>query len=135
MTEEHHPPHGIMRKLSEVGEELLEKAVTKRMFFRCDLTEQQDINYVYKYTHRGSWRRKWIKILNTRRFQLFLGALLILDVIVLMTQIFLDAHFPPCFAVENSAVCSFTDAFGNHTEDSEALECTSEDVKAFFLCS
>mmetsp|Transcript_4187 Transcript_4187/g.4827 ORF Transcript_4187/g.4827 Transcript_4187/m.4827 type:complete len:94 (-) Transcript_4187:10-291(-) len=92
MTEEHHPPHGIMRKLSEVGEELLEKAVTKRMFFRCDLTEQQDINYVYKYTHRGSWRRKWIKILNTRRFQLFLGALLILDVIVLMTQIFLDAH-------------------------------------------
>ena len=45
----------VLRKPSAASN-ILEKAITKRAFLRCDLTEQQDINYVYKHTHRGSWR-------------------------------------------------------------------------------
>mmetsp|Transcript_8116 Transcript_8116/g.9305 ORF Transcript_8116/g.9305 Transcript_8116/m.9305 type:complete len:258 (+) Transcript_8116:228-1001(+) len=115
----------VLRKPSAASN-ILEKAITKRAFLRCDLTEQQDINYVYKHTHRGSWRRTWIKRVNTRRFQILLGLLLILDVLVLMGQIFLDAHFPPCDAIENNAQCL------NGTFSTFEPVCTNEDNKYLY---
>lgn len=51
-----------------------------------------------------SWQVKTIKLVNSAKVQHLLMALLLIDVIILFTEMFLDAHYPLCYFIERDSI-------------------------------
>lgn len=67
-------------------------------------TAQTELQYVISRHGEDSWQVKAVKTINSPPFQHFLMALLILDVLILFVEIFLDAAYPHCHVVERDGV-------------------------------
>ena len=58
-----------------------------------------------KETHgEEGWKHKLITLLHQRQVQILMMALLILDVIILFVEIFLQAYYPPCYIIERDCL-------------------------------
>mmetsp|Transcript_14270 Transcript_14270/g.23180 ORF Transcript_14270/g.23180 Transcript_14270/m.23180 type:complete len:256 (+) Transcript_14270:106-873(+) len=71
---------------------------------KCYVSEREEVAYV-DVEYNSKPRSTAIRVIHARNTQYFLTALLIFDVILLFGQVFLDAHFPPCYAITANAEC------------------------------
>ncbi|GBG26161.1 Hypothetical Protein FCC1311_023812 [Hondaea fermentalgiana] len=71
---------------------------------KCYVSEREEVAYV-DVEYNSLWRSSSIRWLHARNTQYTLTGLLMFDVILLFAQVFLDAHFPPCYAITNNAEC------------------------------
>jgi hypothetical protein len=74
-------------------------------------TTQADQHHVNEYHESDKWRSRALHFLHSQRVQVFLMALLALDVIILFVEIFLLATYPTCHTVVRDAIscCPATD--------------------------
>eukprot|EP00511_Aplanochytrium_stocchinoi_P013442 CAMPEP_0204896154 /NCGR_PEP_ID=MMETSP1349-20130617/34478_1 /ASSEMBLY_ACC=CAM_ASM_000710 /TAXON_ID=215587 /ORGANISM="Aplanochytrium stocchinoi, Strain GSBS06" /LENGTH=221 /DNA_ID=CAMNT_0052063719 /DNA_START=150 /DNA_END=812 /DNA_ORIENTATION=+ len=86
-------------------------------------TNQAERFYVQKKHGHDSWQHKLLEFVHSKPVQITLAALLLLDVCILFTDLFLDAAFPGCDRVIPNAIsCCNNDsnlslAVTSYTED------------------
>lgn len=64
----------------------------------------EELHLVSERHGPDSWQVKTIKFVNSAKVQHLLMALLLLDVIILFTEMFLDAHYPLCYFIERDSI-------------------------------
>lgn len=74
------------------------------------VTAHDEFQNVKKRHGRYSWQACMVRVLQSRCMQTFLTALLVLDVMAINTELFLDAEFPPCRFVLRDAIACCGDA-------------------------
>mmetsp|Transcript_6223 Transcript_6223/g.12408 ORF Transcript_6223/g.12408 Transcript_6223/m.12408 type:complete len:347 (+) Transcript_6223:62-1102(+) len=74
------------------------------------LSAKEEAEMVEREFGKHSWRSKLTQLIQSRKVQVGLLLLLLVDVIVVLTDLFLDAEFPPCSIIlRNAHSCA---AFG-----------------------
>lgn len=63
-----------------------------------------ELAMVQKKYGKTSWQAKALRLIHSERFQHILMGALLLDVLILFVEIFLDAQYPPCHIIERDAV-------------------------------
>ena len=76
--------------------------VQRRRAFFVSAAEEREI--VSKMHRPGSWQIRVLDVLQSSRVQLTMTALLIIDVIIVVVELFIDAEFPACSIIERDAL-------------------------------
>eukprot|EP01068_Selenidium_serpulae_P000652 Selendium_serpulae@DN1116_c0_g1_i1.p1 len=67
-------------------------------------SEKEEKKILEEKRGNDSWQMKGFEFIVSRPVQSAIVALLLLDVVILMTEILIDAQYPPCFIIERDAI-------------------------------
>lgn len=85
----------------------------QRHFF---VTVKEEVKWATAYFGKDSWQVAYVTWINSHRVQMVLAALLVIDVLVVVAELFLDAHFPYCYIIERDAIscCNISSSPDDH---------------------
>jgi hypothetical protein len=80
-------------------------------------TQKGAQDHVEEYHGKESWRMKVLEFLHQKKVQYTLMGLLILDVLMLFTELLLLTHYPVCSVIERDCISCCADSDYNATDD------------------
>lgn len=87
----------------------------RRGAFWISAEEEKEI-VLEKHT-ANSWQYRAVDIIQSHKVQVALVVLLVLDVLIVMTEVFLDAEYPPCSKVERDAISCMNASYAADATD------------------
>ena len=114
----------VKEKVKQTKSSLGLSAIQRRRAFFVSAAEERDI--IIKKYPAGSWPIRLLGFLQSSNVQLVMTAMLIVDVLIVVVELFLDAEFPPCTIIERDAVSCCTANISSHAAytSSKELHCT-----------
>lgn len=92
-----------MREMKVLFDDNKTKGHTRRKHYWL-FSEQEELAVLMEKYGPGSWRINTLKFITSHTVQSIIVALLIIDVLIIFTELFLDAQFPPCYITERDAI-------------------------------
>ena len=68
--------------------------------YDCSLHKKEEEEFVHERYDKSSWQFRLMHVFESHTFEMFLLILLAVDIIIVLTEIFLDAEFPSCDIIE-----------------------------------